>query len=479
MPVLLQVSDGHIICIKEPGLCPGFDGKIREDEALIHGEMAHPFPHKLKCLVGRPVHAEFSHIGKREVLCFRGTGESPCQVDTPRFGDPEPGLPGQPDCCHIGCTHTGRKRPERPQRDAVRVCPDYYLTGQDYTLPHQLVADAATDIGELHEGASRKIPQLVLEGCRCTVVGRGDMIELDVIPGLFSQPVSSHLFPGFQSKDAGPIVGICPVNLTVDVFPCGCAKDMFGERAHAGVSRCARRISFRSISGVMLHFCSECSLTRSRTRQIWAPERSSPSEAMTCSSAFLPVCFPRMKCRSLPTMSGGKYSYVAGSSRIAAMWMPLSCENASSPVTGLFFGSVIPEYFSTFLESPDRCERSYRSMPPFILRITSTSSNEALPERSPIPLTVVCSWNAPACAAVIVFATAQPISLWQWAQNGRSTEETRSVMIVRISSGIRHPTVSAKLSRTAPWSAARRYTSLRKIRSVRDASSAANLTATP
>ena len=33
------------------------------------------------------------------------------------------------------------------------------------------------------------------------------------------------------------------------------------------------------------------------------------------------------------------------------MWMPLSCEKASSPATGLFFGSAIPEYFSTLWES--------------------------------------------------------------------------------------------------------------------------------
>src|SRR5208337_337121 len=215
-------------------------------------------------------------------------------------------------------------------------------------LPHQLVADTAADIRELHAGAFRKIPQLVLEGGGRAVVGRGDMVELDIVPGLFSQPIPTHLFPGLQCKDTGPVMGIRPVDLPVDILPGCSAKDAFGKRAHAGISRCARRISFRSIPGVMLHFCSECSLTRSRTRQIWASESSSPSDAITCSSAFLPVCFPRMKCRSLPTRSGGKYSYVAGSSRIAAMWMPLSCENASSPVTGLFFGSAMPEYFSTF-----------------------------------------------------------------------------------------------------------------------------------
>jgi hypothetical protein len=53
------------------------------------------------------------------------------------------------------------------------------------------------------------------------------MIELDIIPGLLSQPIASHLFPGFQGKDPGAIVGIGLVNLPVNVFPFRSAEDTF------------------------------------------------------------------------------------------------------------------------------------------------------------------------------------------------------------------------------------------------------------
>ena len=42
------------------------------------------------------------------------------------------------------------------------------------------------------------------------------------------------------------------------------------------------------------------------------------------------------------------------------------------------------------------------------------SSNEALPARSPMPLTVHSTWPAPASTAASEFATASPRSLWQW-----------------------------------------------------------------
>ncbi len=52
-------------------------------------------------------------------------------------------------------------------------------------------------------------------------------------------------------------------------------------------------------------------------------------------------------------------------------------------------------------------------------------------------------------------------------------------MTAWISSGVRHPTVSAKLTRLAPHSAPRLYISMRNRGSVREASSAANRTCTP
>ena len=38
----------------------------------------------------------------------------------------------------------------------------------------------------------------------------------------------------------------------------------------------------------------------------------------------------------------------------------------------------------------------------------------ALPVRSPRPLSVPCTWRAPARTAAIELATAQPVSSWQW-----------------------------------------------------------------
>jgi len=55
---------------------------------------------------------------------------------------------------------------------------------------------------------------------------------------------------------------------------------------------------------------------------------------------------------------GGKYSYVEGSSRIAAMWIPLSWRNACSPTTGLSSSTWMPEYCATMFERDTRWDRS-------------------------------------------------------------------------------------------------------------------------
>ena len=43
----------------------------------------------------------------------------------------------------------------------------------------------------------------------------------------------------------------------------------------------------------------------------------------------------------------------------------------------------------------------------------TTSSREALPARSPMPLMVTSTWRAPFMMAARVLATARPRSLWQ------------------------------------------------------------------
>ena len=65
------------------------------------------------------------------------------------------------------------------------------------------------------------------------------------------------------------------------------------------------------------------------------------------------------------------------------------------------------------VDSWSRCgSRSGR--PFFSWRLATTVSRSALPVRSPYPLTVPCTWVAPASTAAIELATAQPVSLWQW-----------------------------------------------------------------
>ena len=50
------------------------------------------------------------------------------------------------------------------------------------------------------------------------------------------------------------------------------------------------------------------------------------------------------------------------------------------------------------------------------LRVSSsitTSSSDALPARSPMPLIATSTWRAPACTPANVLATARPRSSWQ------------------------------------------------------------------
>ncbi len=61
----------------------------------------------------------------------------------------------------------------------------------------------------------------------------------------------------------------------------------------------------------------------------------------------------------------------------------------------------------------------------------TTSSSEALPARSPMPLTVHSICRAPARTAASEFATAMPRSSWQWAENRALSElGTRSRTIL-------------------------------------------------
>ena len=46
----------------------------------------------------------------------------------------------------------------------------------------------------------------------------------------------------------------------------------------------------------------------------------------------------------------------------------------------------------------------------------TTSSKDAFPARSPIPLMVHSTWVAPCSTPAMEFAVASPKSLWQWVE---------------------------------------------------------------
>ena len=57
----------------------------------------------------------------------------------------------------------------------------------------------------------------------------------------------------------------------------------------------------------------------------------------------------------------------------------------------------------------------------------TTSSSDALPARSPIPLIAHSTWRAPAWIPANEFATASPRSSWQWTDSTTSARPGTSV----------------------------------------------------
>ena len=52
-----------------------------------------------------------------------------------------------------------------------------------------------------------------------------------------------------------------------------------------------------------------------------------------------------------------------------------------------------------------------------VCRSMMISSIDALPARSPMPLTAHSTWRAPACSPAKELATARPRSSWQWTES--------------------------------------------------------------
>ncbi|MNL73439.1 hypothetical protein D3C87_1988990 [compost metagenome] len=88
--------------------------------------------------------------------------------------------------------------------------------------------------------------------------------------------------------------------------------------------------------------------------------------------------------------------------------------NTIGPTIGFAGGSGRPAAVLTNSASSLKWMVSSPVRPPYkCFQARATSSMEALPARSPIPVTVVLAHNAPASNAASVLAVAIPKSLWQ------------------------------------------------------------------
>ena len=118
--------------------------------------------------------------------------------------------------------------------------------------------------------------------------------------------------------------------------------------------------------------------------------------------------------------------------------MPDSCANALAPTIALFGCTGKPVIDETSFEAGTICVVSMRVVQGKtswrVFTAITTSSSEALPARSPRPLTVHSTCRAPFITAASELATARPRSLWQCTdQTALSAFGTRSRRL-RISS---------------------------------------------
>ena len=137
-----------------------------------------------------------------------------------------------------------------------------------------------------------------------------------------------------------------------------------------------------------------------------------------CSPACLPTCSQRLR----PTSSGLIGSYVSGLDSTPCVCMPDSWPNALSPTMALFGCTCMPTSLETSFEAPyirSECTPvSYFSPNWRHCRAMTSSSSDALPALSPMPLTVTWAHCAPACTPETALATASPKSLWQCTLTG-------------------------------------------------------------
>ena len=164
---------------------------------------------------------------------------------------------------------------------------------------------------------------------------------------------------------------------------------------------------------------------------------------------------------SLPTRVGSMCWYRFASTLIADACRPALCANADAPTYGcrLFIGTFVTPAIAWLIRVASASEAGGSSgQPYFSCRLATTVIRFALPVRSPCPFIVPWTCTTPASTAARVFATAQPVSLWQWMPRSTPTWAAADTMSA-IHDGSMPPLVSHRTTTSAPASAAVRTTS--------------------
>ena len=126
------------------------------------------------------------------------------------------------------------------------------------------------------------------------------------------------------------------------------------------------------------------------------------------------------------------------------------------------------EYGGTFVISLTACAIRVASAsrpagstgrPSLSSRFATMVSRSALPVRSPYPLRVPWTCTAPASTAASEFATAHPVSLWQWMPSAPWVASRTSWTTSAIATGSIPPLVSHRATTSAPSASAVRSTS--------------------
>ncbi len=102
------------------------------------------------------------------------------------------------------------------------------------------------------------------------------------------------------------------------------------------------------------------------------------------------------------------------------------------------------------------------SIPSFRLRLAMTGTRSQLPTRSPYPLIVPCTCDAPPITPAIALATPHPVSLCKCTPISQSILFFTSFTICSTSCGREPPFVSQRTTQSTPPRAAPSNTSIEK-----------------